>query len=260
MAFEAFLERDDVRPRRRRRVTYTVSLIVHAALLGVGIAYSFWRVDEISPPTVRVTFMSSAPPPAAPPPPAAGGGSAAPRKKILPKVKPTLATLVQPRLIPPKRETDEPKTEPPDDDDPDQAFAGGTRGGTKGGTIGGTIGGTLGGTPGGTIGGGAGGTPGPRSTPPRMVAPNMGAKQKASGDDPEFPAILRRAGTLYVVLAKVCVSRTGTVDGVSILKGAHPMLDAKVIAAVKAWRYRPLLADSNAVPFCYPLRFEFNSD
>ena len=259
MAFEAFLERDDVRPRRRRRVTYTVSLIVHAALLALGIAYSFWRVDEISPPTVRVTFMSSAPPPSPPPPPAAGG-SAAPHKKTPPKVKPTLATLVQPRLLPPKREKNEPRTEPTDDDDPAESFAGGTKGGARGGTIGGTVGGTHDGTPGGTIGGVAVGAPAPGSNPARMVAPQMGAKQKASGDDPEFPTILRRAGTLYVVLAKVCVSRTGTVEGVSILKGAHPMLDAKVIAAVKEWRYRPLLADSNAVPFCYPLRFEFNSD
>jgi protein TonB len=258
MAFEAFLERDDVRPRRRRRVTYTVSLIVHAALLAVGIAYSFWRVDEISPPTVKVTFLSSAPPPTAAPPPPAAGGSAAPRKKIVPKVKPTATTLVQPRLIPPKKE--EPKTEPQDDDDPDQAFAGGAKGGVKGGTIGGTIGGTVGGTPGGTVGGVADGTPAPRKSSLARLEPEMGAKQKASGDDPEFPAILRRAGTLYLVLAKVCVSRTGAVESVSISKGAHPMLDEKVIAAVKDWRYRPLLADGNAVPFCYPLRFEFKSD
>ena len=72
MAFEAFLEGDDPRPRRRRRLTYAVSLAVHAALLAGGVAYSFWHVEEITPPTVRVTFMAAAPPPPAPPPPPAG--------------------------------------------------------------------------------------------------------------------------------------------------------------------------------------------
>ena len=248
MAFEAFLEGGDPRPRRRRRLTYTVSLAVHAVLLAGGVAYSFWHVEEITPPTVRVTFMAAAPPPAPPPPPPAGGGSEAPKKKTPPKVKPTLTALVQPRLVPPKKE--EPKPEP-DDDDPNQAIAGGTKGGTAGGTIGGTVGGTIGGTVGGTA---------PRPLGPKMLAPQIGALQKDSGDDPDFPALLRRSGMVYVVLAKICVSRTGSVDSVSILKGADTLLDGNVLTAVKKWHYRPLMADNNAVPFCYFGRFEFKSN
>jgi len=254
MAFEAFLQRDDVRPRRRRRLTFTVSLIVHAALLAGGIAYSFWRVEEISPPTVRVTFLSSAPPPPAPPPPPPAGGDTAPRKKSPTTPRPTLTTLVQPKIIQPKQE--KPKDQPDDDDDPDQAIAGGTKGGTKGGVLGGELGGTIGGTVGGVVGGQAAA----KSAAPKMLAPQMGALQKQSGDDPDFPARLRRSGMVYVVLTKICVSKLGTVDSVSILKGTDPTLDNNVVSAVKGWRYRPLLADNNAVPFCYFGRFEFKAN
>src|SRR5882724_4776643 len=142
MAFEAFLQTDDPRPRWRRRLTLTISLLVHAAVLAGGVAYSFWRVEEITPPTVRVTFLASAPPPPAPPPPPPpAGGNAAPKKKVTTTPKPTLTALVQPKLEQPKKV--EPKPEPPDDDDPDQAIAGGTHGGTAGGTIGGMLGGTV---------------------------------------------------------------------------------------------------------------------
>src|SRR4051812_47458734 len=195
MAFEAFLEGGDPRPRRRRRLTYAVSLAVHAALLAGGVAYSFWHIEEITPPRVHVRFMAAAPPPtAAPPPPPAGGATEAARTKTPPrKLKTTLATIVQPHTDPPKKEQPKPD---PDDDDPAQAFAGGTKGGTAGGTIGGTIGGTKGGTLGGTIGGAVGGTA-PKPTGPRKLAPQIGALQKESGEDPDFPALLRRSGRFY---------------------------------------------------------------
>ena len=257
MAFEAFLAAGDPRPRRRRRLTYAVSLAVHAALLSGGVAYSFWHVEEITPPRVHVTFMAAAPPPPAPPPPPAGGAaSEAPKKKTPPKVKPTLTALVQPQLVPPKKE--EPQ-QGPDDDDPDQAFAGGAKGGTPGGTIGGTIGGKIGGTIGGAVGGVVGGAPQP--TKPRLLPPQMGAKRRISGDDPEFPAIYRRSGLVYVVLAQVCVSKTGSVDSVTILHGANSTLDENVVKAIqRSWRYDPMLANNIPVPFCYPARVEFNSN
>src|SRR5205814_3040748 len=141
-----------------------------------------------------------------------------------------LTTLVQPKLEPPKKEP-KPKAEP-DDDDPDQAIAGGTRGGTAGGTVGGTIGGTVGGTPGGAVGGVVGGQ-GPKAAGPTMVAPQLGALQKESGADPVFPAILRRPGMVYTVLTKICVSRTGSVDSVTLLRGAASLLDGNVLSAVK---------------------------
>jgi len=257
MAFEAFLEGGDQRPRRRRRLTYVVSLAVHAALLAGGIAYSFWHVEEITPPTVHVTFMAAAPPPpAAAPPPPAGGASDATRPKTHKVKTTTLTAIVQPRPDPPKK--DEPKRDPDDDDDPTQAFAGGKKGGTVGGKIGGIVGGTIAGSPDGTLGGVVGAPPQP--TKPRMLAPQMGAKQRAAGDDPDFPALYRRTGLVYVVLAQVCVSTKGSVDGVTILHGANATLDENVINTARSWVYHPLLFNNTAVPFCYHARFEFKSN
>src|SRR5689334_10327876 len=118
MAFEAFKAQDTARgrPRRARRLTYTLSIAVHGALVVAGVVYSYWHVDELTPPTLHVTLVSStAPPP--PPAPAAGGAA---RKKTTPRPKtstPTQPTeLLQPREIP--RPFDRSKVD--DEDDPDK--------------------------------------------------------------------------------------------------------------------------------------------
>jgi protein TonB len=268
MAFEALLTRPEARPRRRRRLTYSISIAAHGALLVAGVVYSFWHVEELSPPTVHVTFLAAAPPPlASPPPPPAGGGGEARKKMVPSKIKPTLTQLVQPRSITPKRE--EPKVDPKnddDDDDPDRAIpggasgggkAGGVIGGTVGGTVGGVIGGKLGGTVGGVVGGAAGG---PARGGPRLLPPQMADSQKLSGAEPDFPPVLRRSGLVYVVAAKICVSKAGAVDSVAIVQSADSLLDRNVVGAVKGWRYRPFMSNNTAVPFCTLLRFEFKSE
>jgi len=110
------------------------------------------------------------------------------------------------------------------------------------------------------IGGAVGGQAAPKPVVAKMLPPQLGALQKESGADPEFPAVLRRAGMVYTVLTKICVSRSGNVESVSLLKGAESLLDRNVLTAVKGWRYRPLLADNNAIPFCYFGRFEFKAN
>lgn len=258
MAFEAYRSQDKARPRRGRRLTYVLSLGLHVALIAAGVAYSFWHVEELSPPMLKVTFLSASPPPPPPPPPPPAGGGGPKKKTPTPKVKPTIVPpkppdIVQPRETPPPVK---PPPEPAHDDDDDDDEPAGVKGGVKGGVIGGTIGGAIGGTIGGTVGGAIGGT---GTAPPvaRFLPPNLGALQKISGADPAFPPALRRAGTTYAVLAKICVSRTGTVDTVTILKKADPLLDANVVSAVKGWRFRPLMTNDTTVPFCYPATFQF---
>ena len=56
-AFESFLTQEKTKPKRGRRVTFTVSAALHGALIIVAIIYSFWHVDELSPETVTVTFI-----------------------------------------------------------------------------------------------------------------------------------------------------------------------------------------------------------
>jgi TonB family protein len=100
----------------------------------------------------------------------------------------------------------------------------------------------------------------PNPNLPVMLPPQLGAPPRDSGDDPEFPRELQHTGLTYVVRAKICVSKTGTVDSMSIVKGSEKALVQNVVNAVKGWRFRPLMANNAVVPFCFFANFEFKAN
>jgi outer membrane biosynthesis protein TonB len=112
-------------------------------------------------------------------------------------------------------------------------------------------------TPASAAGSGAAGGTGAR--PARFLPEALANLQKLSGAAPEFPASLAQAGAVHVVQARICVAPAGHVESVTLLKGAHPVLDGNVRRAVMTWRYRPLLAGGAAIPFCTLARFEFKA-
>ena len=63
MAFDGFRGQSQAQPRAGRRITVALSIAFHGALLAAGVAYSFWHIDELTPPSVKVTFLTAAPPP-----------------------------------------------------------------------------------------------------------------------------------------------------------------------------------------------------
>lgn len=260
MAFDAF--RTQAQARRvspRRKLIYALSVGFHALLIAVGVMYSFWHIEELSPPLLKVTFLSAAPPPPPPPPPA-GGGGAARKPKVTVKPKPVLqpkpADIVQPREV----KKDPPPEEKPKPDDGEKGEKGGVKGGVEGGTVGGTVGGTIGGKPGGVLGGTPGGTG--AAPPPKFLPPNIGVGQRISGSEKDvpFPPSLRKPGMIYRVLAKITVNASGVVEKVTIMKGADPLLDEGVVNTVKTWRFRPYLANNTPIPFSFTNVFEFRSE
>jgi protein TonB len=268
VAFEAFRTQDRRRPTKLRNAVIAVAAVFHGALIAAGVIYSYWHVDELTPPTLRVTFIAAAPPPPPPPPPPPAGGGGAKKVAMKPKAIPTPVVvpkptdIVQPREKPPaqvpvkkefRKHDDE---EDDEDDDAPVGAKGGVKGGTIGGVEGGTIGGTLGGTMGGVKGGTIGGAVGAPLTP-KILPPNLGALQRQNCADPPFPPSLRRADSFYLVMAKVCVATTGKVESVTLMKKADALLDAGVISSEKACQYKPLYAGGIAVPFCYIARYEF---
>lgn len=242
MAFEAILDQargaPTVRPTRRRRIMLTVSLSAHAAALMVGVAWSFWQVDELPLPQVAVT-LAGAPPPPPPPPPAAHSGA-----KTKPKVKPTpkVEALVQPQEHP----KEQPKQEKEEEE---SAQAGGVEGGVKGGVQGGVVGGVLGAPV--------------QNTGPRMLAPQIGKGLLLIDPNEEqyrvkLPPALQRSGTVLTAVVRVCVSASGTVTDVKILRGAGPAIDPQIPSVLARWRYRPFTLNGQPTPFCYPLRYEIS--
>ena len=243
MAFEAFRAQAEAPARAgRKRLWYALSIAFHGALIAAGVAYSFWHIEELSPPLLKITFLSAAPPPPPAPPPPAGGGATA-KKKVTVKPKPVVVPkpeIVQPKELPKK---EEPKEEPKSDDK-------GEKDGVKGGVVGGTPGGVVGGVPGGVVGA-AGAS--------KFLPPHMGAAQKLSGADPPFPPSLRKTGAVYRILVRIFVSAAGTVEKVQLMKGCDSLLDGGVLSTVKSWRFRPYMANATPIPFSYLATFEFKS-
>ncbi|SRR6266498_1603637 len=236
MAFEAIL--DQARgsaaagPTRRRRITLTVSLAVHAAALLVGIAWSFWQVDELPLPHVSVTLAGAPPPP--PPPPSAQSGA-----KTKPKVKPTpkVEALVQPQ--------EHPKPEKQQEEE-GSGVEGGVKGGVQGGVVGGVVGAPV------------------QNTGPRMLTPQLGKGLLLIDPNEEqyrvkLPPALERSGVSLYAIVRVCVSAQGAVTDVRVLKGAGPAIDPQIPSVLGRWRYRPFTLNGQPTPFCYPLRYEISA-
>jgi protein TonB len=229
MAFESFLTQEKQKPKRGRRITYLVSLLLHGALLVVGVIYSFWHVDELSPPNVQVTFMMAQTPPPPPPPP--------PKKKNTPKVvtKPTVITqpranqIVQPKEVPKEEEEDD-----------------GQEGGVEGGVAGGVVGSVPSEAPAGP----------PRFLPPNVARGNLLIDPQADAYRVKLPPALSKAGMILWAMVKLCANKEGHVDDVKIIKGADPTVDPNIISTLKTWRFKPAVVDGRPVPFCTTYRYE----
>jgi hypothetical protein len=256
MAFEAFLtqEKASARPARWRRLTVVFSLGLHGALLVAAAIYSFWRVDEVTPPAVTVTFLSGAgvPPPPPPPPPAPPKPAEPPKPKatVARPQQPKIAALVQPRT--PTNDKPPPSEEPAAESDEH-----GAQEGAPGGEPGGT-----GVAPVATV------APPPPPPPPKVVEqqpvnlpPNVGSGQRISDiNDPRFrpslPGTFSRAGVTLWGLFRICVGTEGRVKDVNVLKSADPAVDADWSRVIRTWEYRPFSIENRPVPFCHTIRLE----
>ena len=88
-----------------------------------------------------------------------------------------------------------------------------------------------------------------RRAPPRR-AQRSGESRLPAGSAP------RRIG--YVVRRKICVTTTGVVDSVTLVKGADSLLDDNVLRAVKEWHFAPVFAGQQAHSLVLPSAvFEF---
>jgi hypothetical protein len=59
---------------------------------------------------------------------------------------------------------------------------------------------------------------------------------------------------------KTCLSQTGDVTGVEVMKGEEPEVNAEVVAKLKTWRYRPYTVDGQPVPGCFKMVLDMSQD
>jgi protein TonB len=63
---------------------------------------------------------------------------------------------------------------------------------------------------------------------------------------PIYPPIARQARIQGPVELRAIISKTGTIENLVVLRG-HPMLVPAAIEAVRRWRYRPYLLNSDPI-------------
>jgi len=200
-------------------------------------------------PSLQVRLTRAVPPPPPPPPPRAARQSASESR---PRTRPVEAKP-QEVLVP----KDRPKEQAKPEAAAESAF---DHGEPKG-----QVGGQVGGVPGGVVGGIVGASPPPpppaKPSGPKIVSASTGRGQLLIDPNAEryrvkLPLALARSGETFTAMLRLCVSAEGGVTAVQVLKGAGAALDGQFPSVMGRWRYRPLLADGVATPFCYLLRYE----
>ena len=214
----------------KKPLTFFLSVVIHAVVIGSVVAASLWFVEEVPEPPIPVQFYAAAPPPPPPPPPAAP--KAAPKPQVQKPVPTTPQKVMAPTVIPDIIPQPLPAPEPVEA--PTEGVEGGVEGGVPGGVVGGVVGGTPGGT-GSTIGA------------PLRVGGDVKAPILKERVEPVYPEPARKARMQGVVILEAIITADGTVSDVKVLKSVNPLLDAAAERAVSHWTYRPATLNGRAV-------------
>ncbi|HWA75302.1 MAG TPA: protein kinase [Polyangiaceae bacterium] len=102
-----------------------------------------------------------------------------------------------------------------------------------------------------------------KETPVRakQVSPKVGHARLAVNisADPYRVRLPPVFATALETLVKICVTTSGTVSSVSVVRSADPALDQRLMSTIPRWRYTPLLEDTRAIPFCYTVNLRFEA-
>jgi periplasmic protein TonB len=241
--FQSLLTARPVSAAGRKSATLAVSVTIHALLVATIVIVPILYYDSIPQPSeslMRAFFVAPAevaPPPPPPPPPAPALRAAVKAPEPIPTVAPTFVAPI---------EAPEGIIEAPSIDvgyGVDGGVPGGVEGGVPGGVVGGIVGGAM-----------------PDAPPPskvvrvggKLVAPKM-VKKVA----PEYPDLARASRLGAIIIMEALVDIHGVVKSVSVLRG-HPLFDEPATAAVKQWRYRPLLLNGEPTEFIVTVTINFN--
>jgi protein TonB len=236
------------RKRRWRGIFWgmlPMSIAAHVlAVFGI-VAVQTWDVVLPNTPPARVeayqlmVALAVPPPPPPPPPPAAAPVQRSETLEKLPdNVAPTAIPEAVPDLLPP------PST-PSDGSDT------GVEGGIEGGEIGGVVGGTAGGVM----------PPGPPPAPPDTVVIPRDEKlplKVLSMNYPIYPDKWRYRNVEDTLVLQYHIDKKGRVDEVVLLRPPQfPEFAEAAVAAVRSWRFRPLIVNGEPKEVLHELTVNF---
>jgi len=174
-----------------------------------------------------------APPPPPPPPPAPP--ERVPEKRETPKPATTSGDVAP--IAPPSEIEAEPAIE-------DEEEVGGADGGVPGGITGGVMGGVIAESP-------PPPPPPPPPEPPRgpvRVGGQIKEPTLIHRVDPEYPMLAQVSQIEGVVILEAIVDQEGRVEGLKVLRSA-PVFDQAALAAVRQWRYSPVILNGRPERF-----------
>ena len=216
-----------------------------AAMVAVMVPALFVAEKIPQIPTMLAFVVPAPSPPSPPAPPPAGAPRSAPARPII-RAQPAPSTrdVVAPAEVSRSSEP-QPVSSPALDD--------------------GVPGGVEGGVPGGIVGGFVGSVPEPPPLPPVVEAPPPirigGAIQSPKllhRVEPLYPPIAISARMQGLVVLETLVDRDGSVENVKVLRSAGSVLDREALAAVRQWRYAPLILNGRPLRFVVTVTLSFS--
>jgi protein TonB len=230
-----------------------ISLLGHGVVIATVAGLSFYAASDVIPevPTIMafVAAAPEAPPPPPPAPPPAAKAQREPPKAMRPTPVPGPAAA-------PVEAPAEVRPEPIAEEGEEEGWD------VEGGVAGGVVGGVPGGIVGGLIAEPPPPPPPPPPAPPARRGPvRIGGKIEAPAlvhrVDPIYPDIAAVAKVTGVVILEATVDADGAVESVKVLRSVK-LLDSAAIAAVKQWRYSPLVLNGVATPFVLTVTLTFS--
>jgi protein TonB len=227
-------------------ISTATHLIVVAVLIIVPLMYV--STDLPAVPDMLAFVVSAAPPPPPPPPAPPAPKSAKPsvvksqlpaRVQAAPAQAPT--AIVEEAVI---------------ESGTDDGVPGGVEGGVPGGVVGGIVGGLL----------TTALPPPPRPPPPPppvverapvRIGGELTAPALLERAEPDYPPFAVRAQVQGIVILEAVVDRNGRVEDVRVLRSI-PLLDSAAVAAVRKWRYSPLLLNGQPERFVLTVTVSFS--
>lgn len=222
-------------------LSLTGQVVVVVTAIGVPMLWVSHALPEI--PTM-MAFVAAPPAPPPPPPPPA---PALKRAQPSPRALPTAGEFAAPVEPPARVEPDAGEGE-----GFEEGVPGGVEGGIPGGIVGGMVGGILDAPP----------PPQPLAAPPAAKGPVRVGGQISD------PALLHRVEPIYplaavaariqgVAILETIVDEEGRVTDVRVLRSANTLLDGAAIAAVRQWRYTPVVLNGLPVKFVLTVTLTF---
>jgi periplasmic protein TonB len=215
---------------RRSPLEWTVSLLIHVAIVTALIVIPLLFTQAISSTDLQATYLSLPPPPAAAPPPSPPDLPVRRSFRHIPAAALMMPTVIPKRIVQIK-----------DEDAPDIG-GGGVAGGIAGGENGGVLGGILGGMP--------SGPPPPRPPASKKTVYRVGGDVKPPRQlvrvNPVYPLIAQKAHAEGTVEIDAVIDEQGNVSQARAVSGPK-FLMAAALEAVLKWKYEPTYLDGMPV-------------